>query len=105
MLEPHAPASWFAWNFFDAVLESHDFYSVWGFESHFMELLDQDPQLRQQFEAKKDGDPEFAADPVAQLEYLYQVAPVHEIEKWNRLYPVTRVTNTENLKIEKVEAE
>ncbi|MEZ5001057.1 MAG: hypothetical protein R2727_10700 [Bacteroidales bacterium] len=42
MLEPQAPESFFVWNYFDAVLESHDFYSVWGFESHFMELLDED---------------------------------------------------------------
>ncbi|MEZ5011992.1 MAG: hypothetical protein R2744_10610 [Bacteroidales bacterium] len=32
MLEPQAPESFFVWNYFDAVLESHDFYSVWGFE-------------------------------------------------------------------------
>ena len=103
MLEPHAPASWFVWNYFDSMLESHDFYSIWGFESHLMEMLDQDPQLRDQLEARKEGDPEFAANPVAQLEYLYQIVPLYEIEKWNRLYPVTRLTEKTDLKIERVE--
>lgn len=103
MLEPHAPASWFVWNYFDSMLESHDFYSIWGFESHLMELLDQDLQLRNQLEAQKESDPEFAANYIAQLDYLYQIVPLHEIEKWNRLYPVTRLTEKTDLKIEKVE--
>jgi hypothetical protein len=98
MLEPHAPNSFFAWNFFDSVLESHDFYSVWGFESHFLELLDEDVELRAKFEMMKSDNPEFANDPLAQLEYLYQVAPVHEIEKWNRLYPVARVISEKDLR-------
>ncbi len=91
MLEPHAPSSYFAWNFFDSILEAHDFYSVWGFESHFLELLDQDENLRTEFDQKKMDDHDFANDPVAQLQYLYQKAPVSEIEKWNRLYPVSRL--------------
>jgi len=97
MLEPHAPDSFFAWNYFDSVLESHDFYSVWGFESHLMELLDEDVELRSQFEKKKAEDPDFAANPMAQLIYLYQVAPEYEIEKWNRLYPVTRLVSETDL--------
>lgn len=97
MLEPHAPDSFFAWNYFDSVLESHDYYSVWGFESHFLELLDEDIDLRNRFEKKKAEDAEFANNPVLQLQYLYQVAPEHEIEKWNRLYPVARLTGETEL--------
>jgi hypothetical protein len=99
MLEPHAPDSFFAWNYFDSVLESHDFYSVWGFESHLMELLDEDVELRNKFEQKKAEEPDFAANPIAQLQYLYQVAPEYEIEKWNRLYPVSRIAAETDLPI------
>ncbi|HUS87081.1 MAG TPA: hypothetical protein VMW76_07575 [Bacteroidales bacterium] len=97
MLEPHAPDSYFVWNFFDSILESHDFYSIWGFESHLMELVEQDEELRQEFERKKTEDPDFASDPLAQLQYLYQKAPYSEIEKWNRLYPVTRLNEITEL--------
>ena len=99
MLEPHAPSSYFAWNFFDSILEAHDFYSVWGFESHFFELLDKDKNLRTEFDQKKTDDPDFANDPIAQLQYLYQKVPASEIEKWNRLYPVTRLAKETELSL------
>lgn len=101
MLEPHAPNSFFAWNYFDPILESHDFYSVWGFESHLYELLDEDAELKALLEAKKEGNPEFAADPIAQLQFLYENTNVSEIEKWNRLYPVTRLLKEVDLPINK----
>ena len=91
MLEPHAPNSFFVWNYFDPILESHDFYSIWGFESHLFELLEEDAELKQDLEAKKAADPAFAASPVQQLQYLYEKSDAHEIEKWNRLYPVGRI--------------
>jgi len=91
MLEPHAPNSYFAWNFFDPVLESHDFYSIWGFESHLMELLHEDEGLRTEVEKRKSEDESFANDPMAQLRFIYERAPMYEIEKYNRLYPVARL--------------
>ncbi len=99
MLEPHAPNSFFAWNYFDPILESHDFYSIWGFESHLYELLDEDTELRALLEEKKEDNPEFAADPIAQLQFLYENTDASEIEKWNRLYPVTRILNKLDLSV------
>lgn len=99
MLEPHAPNSYFAWNFFDPILESHDFYSIWGFESHLYELLDEDLELKTLLDKKKSAEPDFAADPVAQLQFLYENTDVSEIEKWKRLYPVTRILKERDLPI------
>lgn len=101
MLEPHAPNSFFAWNYFDPILESHDFYSIWGFESHLYELLDDDKDLQALLNEKKVGNPEFAADPIAQLQFLYENTDASEIEKWNRLYPVTRLLNEADLPVSK----
>ena len=91
MLEPHAPNSFFVWNYFDPILESHDFYSIRGFESHLFELLEEDDELRADLEAKKAEDPSFAKDQGKQLEYLYYKTEFSEIEKNNRLYPVARI--------------
>lgn len=99
MLEPHAPNSFFAWNYFDPILESHDFYSIWGFESHLFELLEEDNDLRALLEAKKEADPVFAASPVQQLQFLYENTEASEIEKWNRLYPVGRINSLIDLPI------
>lgn len=93
MLEPHAPNSFLAWNFFDSVLEGHDFYSIWGFESHLMEMLDEDESLKAEMERIKAENEEFANDPVAQLQFLYEKAPMYEIEKYNHLYPIARLVN------------
>jgi hypothetical protein len=101
MLEPNAPSSFFAWNFFDPILEGGEFFSIWGFESHAKEMLDNDAALKADFDKKLANDAEFAKDPVAQLQYIYQKAPQSEVDKLNNLYPVGRIIKETNLKLEK----
>jgi len=91
MLEPHAPNSLLVWNYFDPILESSDFYSIWGFESHLFELLEEDEELRKALDDKKAADPDFASDRVQQLQFLYEISEASEIEKWQKLYPVSRI--------------
>lgn len=91
MLEPKAPASFFTWNFFDSVLEGGEFFSIWGFESHAKEMLDHSEELRVEFEKMKTSDPDFASDPVAQLQYIYQKAPHSEVARGTNRYPVARL--------------
>jgi hypothetical protein len=91
MLEPNAPSSFFTWNFFDPILEGGEFFSIWGFESHAKEMLDKDPALLAEFDKKIAAEPDFAKDPVAQLQYIYQKAPQAEVDKGNNLYPVGRI--------------
>lgn len=91
MLEPMAPASFFTWNFFDAIMEGGEFFSIWGFESHAKEMLDKSDVLRAEFEKKKESDPDFASDPVAQLQYIYEKAPHSEVAKGTNQYPVARL--------------
>lgn len=97
MLEPQSESGFFAWNFFDSFLEGQDWYSVWGFESHLKELLDNDPVLKDAFEKAKREDEKVASDPVAQLQWLYQNTPASELEKRTRLYPVGRLMNAGNM--------
>lgn len=91
MLEPHAPNSYFAWNYFDPILESHDFFSFRSFESQLMELRDTDEDIRAALEKRKAEDEDFAKDRMAQLRFLYEHSPMFEIEKYNNLYPVARL--------------
>lgn len=100
MLEPHAPNSYFAWNYFDPILEAHDFYSIWGFESHLMEMLEENQELQEELETAMADDEDLANDPLARLRFLYQRAPMYEIEKYNKLYPVGRLmSHPGNLKL------
>lgn len=101
MLEPHAPNSYFAWNYFDPILESHDFYSFRSFESQLMELLEKDEDLHAAMEKRKIEDESFARDQMAQLRFLYEHSSMYEIEKYNRLYPVARlISQPDNLELE-----
>lgn len=88
-LEPEATDSYFAWNYFDAILGQKEYFSSYVFEDTAAELLAEDAQLAAEFEAKKKEDPEFAKNARAQLNFVYQHSPYYE--KTFRLYPVGRI--------------
>lgn len=89
VLEPHAPDSYFAWNFFDAILQQKEWFSSYVFEQEAAKMLEADPGLKARFEEKKSQDPTFAQSPFQQLYYLYTQSPHYE--KNHRRYPVFRV--------------
>lgn len=90
-LEPQAPDSYFAWNYFDAILQQKEYFSAYVFEDRALELLEQDPQLRADLEARKAADPDFARNSRAQLDFIYKRSPHYEPEHLR--YPVFRVEN------------
>lgn len=87
-LEPHAPDSYFAWNYFDAILQQKEWFSSYVFEETALELLESDPKLKKEFEDKRKNDPDFAKSSFAQLYFLYKRSPNYE--RSHNLYPVTR---------------
>src|SRR5690606_26610851 len=88
-LELNAPDGFFAWGFFDAILQQKEHYSAYAFETLAPELLDRDHDLRKALEEKRATDPEFAKDGKAQLEFVFQNSAYHEPE--HMLYPVFRL--------------
>lgn len=89
-LEPAALDSFFNWNFFDGILAQKEYYSAYIFEDTAAELLKNDKDLKQRFEAKKSSDQQFAADGTAQLDWIYRNSPYFE-QKTFRQYPVYRI--------------
>ena len=87
-LEPQATDSFFAWNFFDSILQQKEHYSDYVFEDLAADYLTQNPAVRQQLEAAKAADPKLAASGPAQLEWVYQHSPW--AEPGYRRYPVLR---------------
>lgn len=87
-LEPQATDSFFAWGFFDSVLQQKEHYSDYVFEDLAAEFLTQNPAVRQQLDAAKAADPALAASGPAQLEWVYQHSPY--AEAGYRRYPVLR---------------
>ncbi len=96
-LEPQAPDSWFAWNFFDGILAQKEYFSSYVFEDLASQYLAEDPELRKALEAKKLEDPKFAKSARAQLNFVYQHSPHYE--PTHRLYPVGRIVAEQDLKL------
>jgi len=88
-LEPDAPDAFFAWGFFDAVLQQKEGYSDYVFEDLAAGLLSEDPVLRKQLEQQKKADPVFAKDAAAQLDFVYKHSPYYE--PVHMRYPVFRL--------------
>jgi hypothetical protein len=91
VLEPESEDSYFAWNFFDTILQSKEGYSSYVFEDLASDFLDQNPEIKQELEQAKSQDPELANSGPAQLRWVYERSPWKEKEH-NR-YPVYRLEN------------
>jgi hypothetical protein len=87
-LEPAATDSFFAWGFFDSVLQQKEHYSDYVFEDLAAELLSKNPAVRQQLEDAKKADPTLATSGARQLDWVYQHSPY--AEPGYRRYPVVR---------------
>jgi|SRR5688572_3316773 len=84
-LEPQAHDSWFAWGFFDAILQQKEWFSAYVFDGYAEQLLASNPELKKEFENKKLADKDFAANSFGQLYFLYRKSPLFEDY---RRYPV-----------------
>lgn len=98
-LEPHAPDSWFAWNFFDPILMQKEYFSAYVFEDLAAEFLRNNPTIKAELEELKAADPDFASDGRKQLDWVYRRSPWYE--PTHRLYPVGRLMQAVSLPLEK----
>lgn len=89
MLEPTGEDSYFAWNFFDAILQQKEGYSAYRWEDVAEQWLKDHPELRQQLEEKKKADDAFARSASQQLNFVYRHSPYYEPAHMR--YPVYRV--------------
>lgn len=88
-LEPQAPDSFFNWNFFDTILQQKEGFSPYVWEDIASELIMINEELKIEFEAKKEDEPEFANNWYAQLDWLHKHSPNYEMAHLR--YPVYRV--------------
>jgi hypothetical protein len=89
LLEPRAPDSLAAWGFFNACFEQKEHMEPYVAEQIAREMLEQDPQLRAEFDQRLAQDAAFAASPAARLDFFLSRHASRD-ERYN-LYPVFRV--------------
>ena len=88
-LEPQAEDSYFAWNFFDAILGQKEGYSSYAFEDIAADFLKTNPDLKNKLEQKRATDTAFAKSGRAQLNFVYENSKWFEPDYLK--YPVYRV--------------
>jgi hypothetical protein len=88
LLEPQAPDSLFQWGYFSEILQRTEYIEAYVMEPMARAMLDADPELREDFEAKLLADNEFAGDAGARLQWFYRRTPFYDDE--HRVYPVYR---------------
>ncbi len=88
-LEPQAEDSYFAWNFFDAILGQKEGYSAYAFEDIAADYLKTNPDLRSKLEQRRTTDTTFAKSGRAQLNFVFEGSPYFEPAYLR--YPVYRV--------------
>lgn len=88
-LEPQAADSYFAWNFFDAILGQKEGYSGYAFEDIAADYLRSNPGLREKLEQRRASDTTFAKSASQQLNFVFQNSPYYEPDHLR--YPVYRV--------------
>ena len=91
VLEPTADDGFFAWNFFDGILQQKEGYSDYRWEDIAASVLKNDTSLQRKLEAKKGSDAKFAANSKAILEYIYENS--HYYEEAFKKYPIYRIEN------------
>ena len=88
-LEPQAEDSYFAWNFFDAILGQKEGYSAYAFEDMAAAYVKNNSELKNKLEQRRVADSAFAKSGRAQLNFVYENSPWFEPAYLR--YPVYRV--------------
>jgi len=86
LLEPEHLDSLAAWGFVPEILTRTEYIEGYVIAPLAERLLEEDPQLKAEFEAKLQAEPDFANDPEARLQWFYQRSPYFDQEYLR--YPV-----------------
>ena len=89
LFEPAAPDSLASWGFFNAIFERKEYAADYVLEELARRMLQADPGLGEEFEARIRTDREFAGDPRARLHFFYKRSPY-----WDQAigrYPIARI--------------
>ncbi|MBI9069404.1 MAG: hypothetical protein JEZ09_19050 [Salinivirgaceae bacterium] len=97
-LEPEADESFFAWNLFDEILQSREYFSPFVFEEKAVAMLDTIPGLKDKLMEAIAKDASMAKSAYKQMLFIYQNSPYFEVTF--KRYPVGRIYNKMELPID-----
>jgi hypothetical protein len=77
-LIPDAEDSYFSWNFFDSYLQQKEYFSSYVFIDQIKSILEKNPDLKKEFEKKKQDEESFRKSEWEQLYFIYKNSPYFE---------------------------
>ena len=95
MLEPEGDDSFFAWNFFDAILQQKEGFNDYRWNDLAEAFLDENPAVQKVLAEKINTDTLFGKNLSAQLDFIYKRSPWYEAA--HRQYPVYRIEQATRL--------
>ena len=84
VLQPELEDAYLTWNFFDSYLQQKEYFSSYVFIDKIEEILNNDIELKRQYELKKKEDKSFASSEWDQLYFIYKRSKYFE-KSYNRL--------------------
>jgi hypothetical protein len=88
LLEPISKDSYFSWGFFLSIFQRTEYIEAYVMEPMAKKMLEDSPELKKEFEQKKEQDKAFANDPDAILTWFYSKTKYYDDRYL--LYPVGR---------------
>jgi len=89
LLEPKSGDSFIRWGFMNAIFERKEYFENYVMEKIAVEMLNNDNELRKDFETKINEDEEFRNSPEERLNFFYTRSPYYD--KNYQMYPVMRI--------------
>ncbi|KPQ15866.1 MAG: putative carboxypeptidase [Algoriphagus marincola HL-49] len=88
LLEPESVDSFFQWGYFNSIFTQTEYMETYIMEPMIAQMLEEDPDLKNEFEAKKEAEPEFAQNPRRIYRWFYEKTPYFD-QNW-KVIPVGR---------------
>ena len=88
-LEPKSGDSFLKWGFMNATFERKEYFENYVMERIALEMLKDNPKLKEEFEEKLKNDSKFRDSQNARLNFFYERSPY--FDRMQNMYPVMRV--------------
>lgn len=98
LLEPEAPDALIRWGYFNPIFEQKEYFETYTMEPYAQKMIQDNSQLKIEFEEKLKSDSSFAANGRERLMFFYRRSPYWDFDK--NLYPVARIVNAKKFPID-----
>jgi hypothetical protein len=89
LLEPKSADSFVRWGFMNQIFEQKEYYEDYVMEKLAEEMMENDPELKKEFDEKLKSDEAFRNNPRTRLDFFYGRSPYPD--KQQNVYPILRI--------------